>query len=179
MRLGPLQAGIFLIPISESLVAFVPVSGILSDRFGARWISTVCPVVSSAGFLDLTLTLGRTITFPAISPALELVGSGTGIFASPNRSSIMNSVPAIRRGIASGVSTALFNVGMTSIMGPAFLIMTRTTPLPVLEQIFVSATPSGSFSFLDFINSIDLVLYQSTAFLLVAIIPSILRDRGR
>ena len=175
MRLNPLEAGIFLIPISASLVAFGPVSGILSDRFGARGISTIGLVVSAVGFLLLAVTVSATVTFEAMAIPLILVGSGMGIFASPNRSSIMNSVPAQRRGIASGVSTTLVNVGQTLSLGLAFLIMTKTTPLSMLEQIFVGSSPSGSFSFSDFITSIHLVFYLSTAFLLVAIIPSMLR----
>ncbi len=175
MRLNPLEAGIFLIPISASLVAFGPVSGILSDRFGARGISTIGLVVSAVGFLLLAVTVSATVTFEAMAIPLILVGSGMGIFASPNRSSIMNSVPPQRRGIASGVSTTLVNVGQTLSLGLAFLIMTKTTPLSMLEQIFVGSSPSGSFSFSDFITSIHLVFYLSTAFLLVAIIPSMLR----
>ncbi len=175
MQLDPLQAGIFLIPISASLVAFGPVSGILSDRFGARGISTVGLIVSAAGFLLLATTVERSVTFLSMIAPLVLVGSGMGIFASPNRSSIMNSVPPQRRGIASGVSTTLTNVGMTFSLGLAFLIMTKTTPLSMLEQIFVGASPTGNFSFTDFITSIHLVFFLSTAFLLIAIIPSMLR----
>ena len=175
MRLNPLEAGIFLIPISASLVAFGPASGILSDRFGARGISTIGLVVSAVGFMLLAVTVSATVTFETMAIPLILVGSGMGIFASPNRSSIMNSVPAQRRGIASGVSTTLVNVGQTFSLGLAFLIMTKTTPLSMLEQIFVGSSPSGSFSFSDFITSIHLVFYLSTAFLLVAIIPSMLR----
>ncbi len=175
MRLNPLEAGIFLIPISASLVAFGPVSGILSDRFGARGISTIGLVVSAVGFMLLALTVSATVTFEAMAIPLILVGSGMGIFASPNRSSIMNSVPAQRRGIASGVSTTLVNVGQTFSLGLAFLIMTKATPLSMLEQIFVGGSSSGSFSFSDFITSIHLVFYLSTAFLLIAIIPSMLR----
>ena len=175
MRLDPLGAGIYLLPISVSLVALGPVSGLLSDRFGARGISTVGLVVSAGGFLFLAETIARTVTFDSLLLPLILVGSGMGIFASPNRSSIMNSVPARRRGIASGVSTTLTNVGMTFSIGLAFLIMTRTTPLSMLEQIFVGASPAGNFSFGDFVDSIHLVFYLSTAFLLIAIVPSLLR----
>lgn len=179
MRLDPLGAGIFLLPISISLVAFGPVSGLLSDRFGARGISTIGLLVSAFGFLFLAATIARTVTFWSLALPLVLVGSGMGIFASPNRSSIMNSVPPRRRGIASGVSTTLTNVGMTFSLGLAFLIMTRTTPLSMLEQIFVGAAPSGSFSFYDFVDSIHFVFYLSTIFLLIAIIPSLLRGRAK
>src|SRR5580658_9550721 len=135
MKLDPFTAGVFLIPTSASLAFFRPISGALSDRHGARLLASIGLIVSMVGFLLLT-TIGPTITFPALAIPLIFVGSGMGIFAAPNRASIMNSVPAEQRGIASGTSTTLVNVGNTFSLAIAFLIMAASTPVSTLEQIF-------------------------------------------
>jgi EmrB/QacA subfamily drug resistance transporter len=179
MRLDPLTAGIFLTPISASLAFFGPISGWLSDKYGARGLATLGLVVSCVGFLLLT-RIGQTTTFPKLAFPLILVGSGMGIFASPNRASIMNSVPAEERGLASGTSTTLVNVGNTFSLGLAFLVMTINTPISNLEAIFLGSSTVGSDApwIGEYITSIHSVFLISTVMLLVAIIPSLMRGRG-
>ncbi len=176
MGLDPLTAGIFLIPISASLAFFGPISGWLSDKYGARGLSTIGLLVSSVGFV-LLAGIGPTITFQQLLVPLLFVGSGMGIFASPNRASIMNSVPAKERGVASGTSTTLVNIGATFSLGLSFLVMTVSMPIENLEKIFLgSASGLVSAPWIDdFIVSIHSVYYLSTFFLIIAIIPSVLR----
>ena len=56
---------------------------------------------------------------------LVLVGAGMGIFASPNRATIMNSVPSFRRGVAAGISTMLVMTGSAFSIGLVFAIFTQ------------------------------------------------------
>jgi EmrB/QacA subfamily drug resistance transporter len=177
MGLDPLGAGLFLIPISLSLAFFGPISGWLSDRYGARFLSSAGLGVSSIGFVMLT-GIGPTITFQQLLVPLVFVGAGMGLFASPNRASIMNSVPETERGVASGTSTTLINVGATFSLAIAFTVMALTTPMHDLTQIFLGVPGSGSASWTgDFIGSIRSVYYLSTILLLVAIVPSAMRGK--
>ena len=96
MRLNPFLAGVFLVPTSIALSFFGPLSGWLSDKYGARILSTIGLAVSAVGFIFLA-RLGATTTFDQLLVPLILVGSGMGIFASPNRASIMNASPPSER----------------------------------------------------------------------------------
>jgi len=175
MKLDPFTAGIFLTPISASLACTGPISGWLSDKYGARLLSSVGLVVSMVGFIILS-TLGPTTTFPALAVPLIFVGSGMGLFAAPNRASIMNSVSAGERGIASGTSVTLVNIGATFSLAIAFLIMATVTPAAALEQIFLGRVVSSSASSVtSFIGSIHLVYYASVGFLIAALVPSLSR----
>ena len=51
------------------------------------------------------------------------MGVGSGMFASPNTASIMNSVPPEQRGAASGMRSTLQNTGMTASLGMFFAII--------------------------------------------------------
>ena len=178
MELSPMTAGIFLVPVSLSLAIFGPISGWLSDRYGARLLSSMGLGVSSIGFMLLT-GIGPTITFQQLSLPLVFVGSGMGLFASPNRASIMNSVPDTERGVASGTSTTLVNVGGTFSLAIAFTVMSLTTPMKDLQMVFLGVLSSGSPSWIgSFVDSIRTVYYLSTLFLLVAIIPSVMRGKA-
>ncbi len=177
MGLNALSAGIFLIPISVALALFGPLSGYLSDRFGPRFFATSGLVVSMIGFLMLA-TIGRTITFWELALPLAFVGAGMGLFLSPNRASIMNSVPARARGIASGTSTTLLVAGMSFSVGLAFFILTSTVPIADLQSIFIGGTVLSNAPWVDsFIESIHNVYYLSAAFLLLGIVPSVIRGQ--
>src|SRR2546427_1660245 len=51
----PLHAGIFLIPLDATLIMIGPISGSLSDKWGARGLSTLGLIVAAVGFLVLSL----------------------------------------------------------------------------------------------------------------------------
>ena len=109
MNLTPLHTGMYLIPISLSLAIFAPISGWLYDKYNLRLIIPTGLLISAIGFLILT-TIGPKISFYDVMLPLVLVGAGMGIFASPNRASIMSSVPSYRRGVASGIRTIAYYV---------------------------------------------------------------------
>ncbi len=98
----PLWAGIFLLPLTAGILIAGPTSGLLSDRFGSRGIATAGMVVFGSSFIGLLLL---PVNFPYWMFALlcGLNGIGGGMFAAPNSSSIMGSVPARHRGAASGM----------------------------------------------------------------------------
>ena len=60
-----------------------------------------------------------------------------GIFTSPNRASIMNSVPANRRGVSASTGTTLFYVGRSLSLGISFLIMTSILPSEQVKDILI------------------------------------------
>ncbi len=179
MGLDPLTAGLYLIPTSLSLAAFGPVSGWLSDKYGARGLATLGLVVSSFGFLMLA-QLGPTTTPAQLLIPLFLVGSGMGLFASPNRASMMNAVPPDVRGITAGMGTTLVNVGSTFSLGIAFSFVTASVPPEDLQKIFLGTGGLNNAPWLGyFIQSVHEVFYLSTIFLLLAIIPSAMRGGKR
>ena len=93
----PLWAGIAMLPLTVGFLIAGPVSGYLSDRFGARPFATGGMVVAAASFGLLEL-LPVNFVYWQFAGILLLNGIGMGLFASPNRAGIMNSLPPERRG---------------------------------------------------------------------------------
>jgi MFS family permease len=106
----PLWAGIYMLPLTAGFLIAGPVSGTLSDRFGSRGLATAGAAISGVAFIGLMLL---PVNFPYLVFALllALIGIATGMFASPNSSSIMGSVPAAERGVASGMRSTFQNSG--------------------------------------------------------------------
>lgn len=118
----PLQAGLDTLPMMAGFVVAGPAGGALSDRIGVRGIATAGMLVSAAGFLMLT-TLPTDFAFPSFAFYLFLTGVGMGMFAAPNTASIMNSVPARYRSIASGMRATFINAGMVISMSAFFTVV--------------------------------------------------------
>ena len=127
----PLWAGIFMLPMTAGFLVSGPTSGILSDRFGSRGIATAGMAVFASSFIALMLL---PVNFPywAFALFIALNGVGSGMFAAPNSSSIMGSVPASDRGAASGMRSTFQNSGTAVSIGVVFTLMiaglSRTLP---------------------------------------------------
>jgi EmrB/QacA subfamily drug resistance transporter len=195
MRLSPLDAGVYLLPVSIALSIFGPFSGWLSDRYGSRVISPIGLFISAIGFFMLT-SLGIKSTFIETLLPLAMIGAGMGIFASPNRASIMNSVPRYQRGIAAGTSTMFVLSGSTLSIGLAFLIMSHTMPLNYIESIFLGTMETTTkdnikssnnnnsnnnnntksvITTTNFLSSLHYIFFLSAILMLISIIPSCIR----
>ncbi|WP_085563312.1 MFS transporter [Streptomyces murinus] len=118
----PLWAGIFMLPLTLGFLLAGPVSGYLSDRFGARIFSTTGLLVVAGSFLGL-LALPVDFDYGPLAALLLLNGLGQGMFSSPNTSSIMGSVPAKYRGVASGMRSTFQNSGTALSIGVFFSLM--------------------------------------------------------
>jgi MFS family permease len=118
----PLWAGIYLLPLTIAFLIVGPVSGSLSDRFGARAFATSGLVLVAVSFLGLLL-LPVDFNYWAFAGLLVLNGVGSGLFSSPNTTAIMNSVPARGRGSASGMRATFMNSGSSLSIGIFFSLM--------------------------------------------------------
>ncbi len=108
----PLWAGIYMLPMTAGFLISGPLSGALSDRFGTRGFATAGMLLSVAGFVGLML-IPANFDYPTFAALLLLLGISQGVFAAPNTASVMNSVPAAFRGVASGMRAAFLNVGQS------------------------------------------------------------------
>ncbi|MFI5404756.1 MAG: hypothetical protein ACHQYR_03410, partial [Candidatus Gagatemarchaeaceae archaeon] len=129
--------------------------------------------------LFLLSTLGSATPFSTVLVYLVIGGGGMGLFVSPNMSSIMGSVPAHRRGVASGLRATFFNVGYTLSFNIVILILALSVPYAVITSIISSAsgvhvTLADKDLFVAGLNNVYRVLVVINT---VAIIPSLLRGR--
>ena len=118
----PLWAGIAMLPLTIGFLIAGPVSGYLSDRFGARPFATGGMVLAAASFLMLEL-LPINFVYWQFAAILLLNGIGMGLFASPNRAGIMNSLPPERRGVGAGMSATFQNSAMVLSIGIFFSLI--------------------------------------------------------
>ena len=111
-----------MLPLTVGFLVAGPLSGFLSDRFGARPFATGGMLLVAVAFIGLT-RLPVIFAYPLFALTILLAGVGSGLFNSPNAAAIMNSVPAGQRGAASGMRAVFANAGFVVSIGLFFSLM--------------------------------------------------------
>jgi MFS family permease len=138
----PLWAGIAMLPLTVGFLVAGPVSGWLSDRFGARPFATGGMAVAALSFLLLEL-LPVNFTYWQFAGVLLLNGIGMGLFASPNRAGIMNSLPPERRGVGAGMTATFQNSSMVLSIGIFFSLIILGLSASLPGHLFAGLTAQG------------------------------------
>ena len=142
----PLWAGIYLLPLTTGFLIAGPVSGYLSDRFGARPFATGGLLVTAAAFAGLML-IPVDFAYWLFALLIFAAGVGQGLFTSPNTSAIMSSVPAGRRGAASGMRATFQNSGTSLSIGVFFSLMiiglAAALPATLTAGLRAQGVPAG------------------------------------
>ncbi|HVC71059.1 MAG TPA: MFS transporter [Acidimicrobiales bacterium] len=143
----PLWAGIAMIPLTVGLLISGPVTGILSDRYGARPFAT-------GGMIGVGITFGLLELLPIDFPywvfgvLLFLTGLTMAAFGSPNRTGVMNSLPPEHRGAGSGMNTTFQNSAQVFSIGIFFTLMivglSSTLPRSLYQGLVSHGVPSAT-----------------------------------
>lgn len=126
---SPARAGLLLIPTSLTLAIVSPLSGSLSDRLGARTLSSIGLGISAVA-LFLLGGLSADAHYAEVLFRLILLGIGIGIFNSPNTAAVFGSVPRDRYGTVGGFLSMVRNTGQ--VVGVAIagaLLVAAITPV--------------------------------------------------
>ena len=117
------EAGLLLAVVSLTSLVVGPLSGWLSDKVGSRLLCTVgITLVCLALFL--LRSLGTESSDIDILLRFVVLGIGTGMFQSPNNSSIMGSVPKDKLSTASAMIGTVRQIGLSNGIAIAGTIFT-------------------------------------------------------
>jgi MFS family permease len=138
----PLWAGIYMIPLTLGFLVAGPVSGWLSDHYGARPFATGGMLLTAASFAALML-LPIDFAYWVFAVLLLVNGIGSGLFAAPNTAGIMNAVPARQRGAASGMRATFQNAGFVRSIGLFFSLMIAGLAARLPTTLYSGLTANG------------------------------------
>jgi MFS family permease len=138
----PLWAGIYMLPLTAGFLLAAPISGILSDRFGARPFATGGMIVAAASF-GLLNFLPVNFSYLWFALILLLNGLGMGLFASPNRAGIMNSLPPNQRGAGAGMTATFQNSATVLSIGVFFSLIILGLSQHLPSQLYNGLTAQG------------------------------------
>lgn len=148
LKLSPTFIGIiFLVPSLLSMV-LSPVSGVLTDRIGARFLLILGTLILMAAFL-IGANLGADTHWIWPALLLALTGVGSAFFNTPSQAVMIGSLPKEHWGTAIGIINGIFGLGHMlgiSLSGIFLTLAFRyysgipgTTPNPGDTQVFVAS----------------------------------------
>ena len=138
----PLWAGIYMLPLTAGFLISGPLAGRLSDRFGARPFATG-GMVASGGTFVLLETLPVDFNYWAFALLLLANGLAMGLFAAPNQTGIMNSLPPDQRGAGAGMTATFTASSMVLSMGLFFSLMVVGLAASLPHALYAGLSANG------------------------------------
>lgn len=176
----PHKVGLLMTAVPLTIFFVAPISGRLSDKYGARVLGTVGMSLLCITMLLLSLPfqglLSRDPNYTIFY--MILVGAGVGFFQSPNNNAIMGAVSKTHLGVASALLATVRNLGLVS--GAALsttLLMyfyTRRTQQEMLEQATQGLVPSSPAE--NFVYALRFTFMTLAAICSIGIVTSLLHD---
>jgi EmrB/QacA subfamily drug resistance transporter len=111
LHLSAVRAGTWLLPAGVCAFLGGWVGGLLSRRFGPKYVITVGLFMESAGIVGYALAFGPHTTFLSLLPALMLHGVGIGFATSQLTNVVLSDIPPYKAGSASGAAGMVRQVG--------------------------------------------------------------------
>lgn len=110
LRLDPLRAGFLVAPTPLAMALLAPLTGWMSERFAAERLCAAGLTVSGGAFVLMSF-LSPASASAQIAVCLALVGTGMGLFQTPNNNLLMTAVPRHRLGVGSAFLSIVRSLG--------------------------------------------------------------------
>lgn len=153
----PLWAGIYMVPLTIGFFVAGPLAGRLADRHGARNFATLGLVLTGVSFIGLQ-AIPINFSYPVFALLLLLVGLSMGLFAAPNTSAVMNSLPANQRGAGGAMLNTFQNSASVLSIGFFFTVITlglaSTLPHSLLSGLTAQGVPLAQATAISHIPAI-------------------------
>jgi MFS family permease len=145
----PLWAGLSMLPLTVGLLLAGPISGVLSDRFGARPFATGGMIGAAICFFLMEF-LPINFPYPVFGVLIFFTGITMSMFGSPNRAGVMSSLPAEHRGSGSGMYTTFQNSAQVLSIGIFFTLLivglSASLPSSLYQGLVAHGVSPGSAS---------------------------------
>ena len=137
----PLYAGLYMAPFTVGMLLAGPTSGILSDRYGARLFATGGMVLTAACF-GLLAALPTNFAYWEFAVILFLMGASMGMFASPNRAAVMNSLPRGDRRVGGAMNQTFQNSAQVLSIGIFFTLRDGSARSSRCRPVLAGSAPT-------------------------------------
>ncbi len=111
LQLTVREIGFVMLSVPASVFLVSPVSGLLFDRIGARFLTTAGLGLCACSLLLLCFLTGKSSLLEIVI-YLAILGAGEALFLSPNSASVLEQISPQETGVSSGMLATARNLGM-------------------------------------------------------------------
>ena len=152
LEFSPREVGLLMIPPALAMMIVGPVSGRLSDKFGWRGLTMGGLAISAVASFALAVVLTETSPLVFIIPMLMLQSVGTGLFNSPNNSSLLSAVERASYGIVSALTQLIRNSANVASIALATAVIVATMGARGVEPSLDAVSPAVANAFVTGLN---------------------------
>ncbi|MYL83920.1 MFS transporter [Desulfovibrio aerotolerans] len=163
--LPPRLAGFVLLAQPVMQVIASPLSGRLAERMAPARLATIGMLISAVGLFAAAVTIGPDTPLWLLVLELAVIGTGFGVFVTPNSTAIMASVQKRQFGLASGMIASMRTLGMAVSMSSITLIF----------ALFMHDAAIGPDTLPAFLTSLRVGLTAFAIYSCVGVLLSLLR----
>ena len=177
LEYSPRDIGLMMIPPALCMAIVGPFAGRLSDRYGWRRLTTTGLILSAAASFIMATQLRPDSSAALVVAVLMLQSTGTGLFHSPNSSSIMSAVERSRYGVVSALTQLMRNsANLTSIALATTVVVLTMGSLGVEPRLDV-VSPAVADAF---VTGLHRAFYLMGGLLVLGVVISLVRgERAR
>jgi EmrB/QacA subfamily drug resistance transporter len=145
--LSAIDMGISFLPFAITSFFLAPLAGILSNRFGAKWIVTTGMVFESISLIAMSRVIDVTTSVLSIEPILVLYGAGVGLAIGQLTSTVLSDIPPQHAGMGAGANNTFrqlgsaFGIAAIGAVLTAQIASTGTSALAAATQIPAALKP--------------------------------------
>lgn len=136
----PLQSGLGTLPLAVMVMIGAPVSAILVNRLGSKWVITTGITLETLGIFLLS-RLNAETTYLALVPALMILGTGIGLAIAQNTQVILSEIPPQGSGSASGVLNTIRQVGTALGIAVIGAVLAHQATIRIPDKIRAADLP--------------------------------------
>lgn len=174
LNMSPQQAGFMMMVYPVTAAVMAPLGGVLCDKIGYKILTLIGLVATCLGVFSMSF-LNLTSSKLSIMITMAILGSGYGLFQSPNSAGVMSAVPKNKLGISGSVNSLTRNLGMTSGISLSIAIFYNRMGSKLGHH--VSALTAGRPDV--FIFSMQFVYCAAAVIAISGIIVAVLRFRDK
>ena len=163
--LPPRLAGFVLLAQPVMQVVASPLSGRLSERMAPARLATIGMLISAAGLFAAAASIGPDTPIWLLVLELAVIGTGFGVFVTPNSTAIMGSVQKRQFGLASGMIASMRTLGMAVSM----------TSITLIFAMFMGNAVIGPDTLPAFLTSLRVGLTAFAVYSCLGVLLSFLR----
>lgn len=147
--LGAFETGLQFLSFAIVTIIVAPLAGVLSSRFGAKWIVTLGMVFESISLFWISRILYFDIETSALRLPLMLYGVGIGLAIAQLANIILSDIPSQKAGVASGATNTMRQLGASlgiAIIGAVLFGTFADAATPLIQE---------STAFSDFVDRVN------------------------
>ncbi len=109
--LGAFETGLRFLPFAGVVLFAAPMAGILSSRFGAKWVVTAGMACEAIALFWISRVLTQDAEYIALALPFLLYGFGVGLAIAQLANIVLSDIPPEKAGIGSGANNTIRQIG--------------------------------------------------------------------